>query len=216
MLPGGGEHLLPPEETAARGTRYDAQACVLGWSKQAQLGSLRYLLVGAGAIGCEMLKNWAMMGLGTSADGSIMVTDPDTIEKSNLNRQFLFRPWDVTKAKSETAAKAVKTMNPSVQVQARLDRLGADTEHVFDDDFWESLSGVCNALDNVQARRLLLPLSYRTHPRPNPHTHPHTLPHPQRPVPTRTLIHTHSLTHSATNHTRTHAHTHTPPCTLET
>ena len=152
MLVGGGEAPLPPAETAPRGSRYDAQACVLGWTKQAQISGLRYLLVGAGAIGCEMLKNWAMMGLGSAEGGGITVTDPDTIEKSNLNRQFLFRPWDVTKAKSECAAKAVGAMNPAVKVEAKLDRLGADTENIFDDVFWDGLSGVCNALDNVQAR----------------------------------------------------------------
>ena len=52
--------------------------------------------MGAGAIGCELLKNFAMIGLGCAEDGKIVVTDMDTIEKSNLNRQFLFRPWDVT------------------------------------------------------------------------------------------------------------------------
>ena len=52
--------------------------------------------VGAGAIGCEMLKNWAMMGMSAGSQGQIIVTDMDTIEKSNLNRQFLFRPWDVS------------------------------------------------------------------------------------------------------------------------
>ena len=51
--------------------------------------------VGAGAIGCELLKNWAMMGVGVGDNGHIIVTDMDVIEKSNLNRQFLFRPWDV-------------------------------------------------------------------------------------------------------------------------
>jgi len=51
--------------------------------------------VGAGAIGCEMLKNWALMGVGVGDGGHIIVTDMDIIEKSNLNRQFLFRPWDV-------------------------------------------------------------------------------------------------------------------------
>ena len=53
------------------------------------------LQVGAGAIGCELLKNWAMMGLGCSDSGKVFVTDMDIIEKSNLNRQFLFRPKDV-------------------------------------------------------------------------------------------------------------------------
>jgi len=99
-LPDDGKEALPPAETAPRGSRYDSQAAALGWSTQEKLGSLRYLLVGAGAIGCEMLKNWAMMGIGCGEGGHVTVTDPDTIEKSNLNRQFLFRPWDVTKAKS--------------------------------------------------------------------------------------------------------------------
>ena len=51
--------------------------------------------VGAGAIGCEHLKNFAMMGLCSAGPGQLFVTDMDTIEKSNLNRQFLFRPGDV-------------------------------------------------------------------------------------------------------------------------
>ena len=51
--------------------------------------------VGAGAIGCELLKNFAMMGVGAGPNGRIFVTDMDLIEKSNLNRQFLFRSWDI-------------------------------------------------------------------------------------------------------------------------
>lgn len=51
--------------------------------------------VGAGAIGCELLKNFALMGVGSGRDGLIRVTDNDFIELSNLNRQFLFRPKDI-------------------------------------------------------------------------------------------------------------------------
>lgn len=47
-----------------------------------------------------------MMGIGTEG-GFVIVTDMDLIEKSNLNRQFLFRPHDVQKAKSITAAKVM-------------------------------------------------------------------------------------------------------------
>lgn len=54
-----------------------------------------YCQVGAGAIGCEILKNWAMMGVAAGPEGKVVVTDMDLIEKSNLNRQFLFRPSDV-------------------------------------------------------------------------------------------------------------------------
>ena len=50
--------------------------------------------------------------------GELVVTDMDTIEKSNLNRQFLFRNSDIGQSKSLTAAKAVRTMNPRFAVKA--------------------------------------------------------------------------------------------------
>ncbi|XP_035169876.1 ubiquitin-like modifier-activating enzyme 1 [Oxyura jamaicensis] len=145
---GVGDVPVPPQ----RNSRYDGQIAVFGAELQAKLGNQKYFLVGAGAIGCELLKNFAMVGLGCGPEGSITVTDMDTIEKSNLNRQFLFRPWDVTKLKSETAAAAVREMNPALRVSSRPDRVGPDTERVYDDDFFEALDGVANALDNVDAR----------------------------------------------------------------
>ena len=54
-----------------------SQAAVLGWKTQEQLLGLRYLLVGAGAIGCEMLKNWAMMGLAAGEGGKVRVAVPN-------------------------------------------------------------------------------------------------------------------------------------------
>ncbi|XP_075993676.1 ubiquitin-like modifier-activating enzyme 1 [Genypterus blacodes] len=143
--------VLTEEECAPRNCRYDGQIAVFGTRLQDALAKQRYFLVGAGAIGCELMKNFAMMGL-ASGDGEVIVTDMDTIEKSNLNRQFLFRPADVTKMKSETAAAAVKQMNPSIKITGHQNRVGPDTERIYDDDFFESLDGVANALDNVEAR----------------------------------------------------------------
>ncbi|EDL38132.1 ubiquitin-like modifier-activating enzyme 1 Y [Mus musculus] len=132
--------------------RYDGQVAVFGSDLQEKLGKQKYFLVGAGAIGCELLKNFAMIGLGCGEDGEITVTDMDTIEKSNLNRQFLFRPWDITKLKSETAAAAVRDINPHIRIFSHQNRVGPETEHVYDDDFFQKLDGVANALDNVDAR----------------------------------------------------------------
>ncbi|CAN9516154.1 unnamed protein product [Ophioblennius macclurei] len=150
-LPEEEEVMLTEEECAPRNSRYDGQLAVFGTKLQFLLGEQRYFLVGAGAIGCELLKNFAMIGL-ADGEGEVIVTDMDTIEKSNLNRQFLFRPSDVTKMKSNTAAAAVKQMNPSIRVRSHQNRVGPDTERVYNDDFFESLDGVANALDNVDAR----------------------------------------------------------------
>ncbi|XP_077585017.1 ubiquitin-like modifier-activating enzyme 1 isoform X2 [Stigmatopora nigra] len=143
--------ILTEEECAPRNSRYDGQIAVFGTKLQDLLAKQRYFLVGAGAIGCELLKNFAMIGL-AGGEGEVVVTDMDTIEKSNLNRQFLFRQSDVTKMKSDTAAAAVKQMNPSIKITGHQNRVGPDTERVYDDNFFESLDGVANALDNVDAR----------------------------------------------------------------
>ena len=140
---------------APQGGRYDGQIAVFGSGFQEKIANTRQFLVGAGAIGCEMLKNWAMMGLGTGPKGYIKLTDMDQIEKSNLNRQFLFRPQDVGQMKSGCAAEAVQAMNPDLKgkIEALKDRVGPDTEHIFNEHFWEELDGVTNALDNVDARQ---------------------------------------------------------------
>lgn len=139
------------EDVKPVGNRYDGQVSIYGQKFQSVLGNLKYFVVGAGAIGCELLKNFAMMGVGCG-NGKIFVTDMDLIEKSNLNRQFLFRSEDVQTSKSETAAKAIKCMNPNVNVEPQTNRVCPETEQTYNDTFFENLDGVANALDNVDAR----------------------------------------------------------------
>lgn len=67
--------------------------------------------------------------------------------------------------KSDTAAAAVKQMNPSLRITPHQNRVGPDTERVYDDDFFESLDGVANALDNVDARKKSRRLSVHWSPR---------------------------------------------------
>lgn len=151
-LPADKDKVLTEDNCKPTKSRTDGQVAVFGSEFQEKIGNLRYFLVGAGAIGCEMLKNWAMMGLACGENGLVYVTDMDIIEKSNLNRQFLFRPWDVQKPKSSTAAKAAKTMNPYLNITPQENRVGPDTENIYTDDFFEKLDGVANALDNIDAR----------------------------------------------------------------
>lgn len=55
--------------------------------------------------------------------------------------------------KSTCAAEAVKRMNPDINIIPQQNRVGPETESIYDDDFFTSLDGVANALDNVEARK---------------------------------------------------------------
>ena len=139
--------------TLEKSNRYAAQIAIFGKDFQKKIENLKYFLVGSGALGCEYIKNFAMIGLGCGENGEIRITDMDTIEKSNLNRQFLFRNNDVGEHKSKVAARAAKKMNHKMNIKEYIDRVGLETENTFNDEFFESLDGVCNALDNVIARQ---------------------------------------------------------------
>ncbi|XP_049335420.1 ubiquitin-like modifier-activating enzyme 1 [Astyanax mexicanus] len=143
---------LTEEACAPRNCRYDGQIAVFGADFQEKLKKQRYFLVGAGAIGCELLKNFALIGLGAGEGGHITVTDMDSIERSNLNRQFLFRSQDIGTQKSVTAAEAVKNMNPNVNITAHQNRVCPESEGIYSYQFFSSLDGVAAALDNVDAR----------------------------------------------------------------
>ncbi|KAG5848075.1 ubiquitin-like modifier-activating enzyme 6 [Anguilla rostrata] len=145
---------LPTEEFVPKGDRYDALRACIGESMCQKLHQLRVFMVGCGAIGCEMLKNFALLGVGLAeSSGEICITDPDLIEKSNLNRQFLFRPHHIQKPKSTTAAAATLEINPHLQIDAQLNKVSPATEAVYSDQFYSRLHLVVTALDSVEARR---------------------------------------------------------------
>ena len=157
-------------KTKEVGHRSDGLRICLGDEMIDRLAYTNLFMVGAGAIGCELLKNYAMLGVGTGKavideanvennrkSGSIVLTDPDIIEMSNLNRQFLFREKHLRKPKSSTAAAAAIYMNKELKgnIIARLDKVCEATSFIFTDSFFEATSVVTNALDNVQARKYI-------------------------------------------------------------
>ncbi len=146
---------LPREEGVDRtplNSRYDDQIKIYGRALQEKLQKVNLFMVGAGALGCELIKAFALMGIGCSPDGKVHVTDNDNIEVSNLNRQFLFRKQNVGHSQSQVACEIAHGMNGALNVKDYMTRVGEDTEDLFNDDFWESLNFVVNAVDNIHAR----------------------------------------------------------------
>lgn len=107
------------------------------------LQTAKILVIGAGGLGCEILKNLALSGF-----VHLHVIDMDTIDVSNLNRQFLFRASDVGKSKAETAAKFIMKRVSGVEVIPYFGKVQDK-----DDDYYSQFNIVVCGLDNIEARR---------------------------------------------------------------
>uniref|UniRef100_A0A4W5P558 SUMO-activating enzyme subunit 2 n=1 Tax=Hucho hucho TaxID=62062 RepID=A0A4W5P558_9TELE len=108
------------------------------------LSACRVLVVGAGGIGCELLKNVVLTGF-----KNIEVIDLDIIDVSNLNRQFLFQKKHVGKSKAQVAKESVLQFCPTANITAYHDSIMNPDYNV---EFFRSFMLVMNALDNRAAR----------------------------------------------------------------
>ena len=111
------------------------------------LSTTRVLMVGAGGIGCELVKNLVLSGF-----KDITMIDLDTIDYSNLNRQFLFRAHHVQRSKALVAREAALEF-PHDDGLAIAAHHGNIKDEQFGFDFFKGFDIVLNALDNVDARR---------------------------------------------------------------
>ncbi|KAK6108004.1 ThiF family protein [Brugia pahangi] len=102
------------------------------------------LVVGVGGIGCELLKNLALTGF-----SNIQIIDLDTIDVSNLNRQFLFRREHVGKSKAIIAAEAIRSIAPNVEIVCYHDSV---LKEEYGMEFFQKFAVVLSALDNIAAR----------------------------------------------------------------
>jgi len=116
---------------------------LIAWWDQQRLAAARVLVVGAGALGNEVLKNLALLGV-----GHVYVVDFDEIEKSNLTRSVLFRSRDCGRLKVEAAAEALGDINPDVRVKASAMNVITDVGL----GLFRDVDVVIGCLDNREAR----------------------------------------------------------------
>ena len=136
--------------------RYDDQIAIFGQELQEKLKDLNIFMVGAGALGCEYIKNFALMGISCNK-GKITVTDNDNISISNLNRQFLFHQNDIKENsfKSFCAKREALKINKEMNIQDYQLLINDDTRDIFNDEFIEKQNILISAVDNIQARKYI-------------------------------------------------------------
>jgi sulfur-carrier protein adenylyltransferase/sulfurtransferase len=86
---------------------------LIGWWDQNRLARAKVLVIGAGALGNEIVKNLAMLGV-----GNVLIADMDRIENSNLSRSILYREKDNGRFKAEVAAESARDVYPSIRSHA--------------------------------------------------------------------------------------------------
>jgi len=134
-----GRHVRIPNLTKDR----QGTLRLMSWWDHERVTSARVMVVGAGALGNEVLKNLALMGI-----GAIFLIDRDRIEAANLSRSVLFRTRDEGRLKTEAAAQAVRDIHPEV----RLRTFDGDVVYDLGLGVFRRMDVVIGCLDNREAR----------------------------------------------------------------
>lgn len=116
---------------------------LIPWWDQQKLAEAKVMVVGAGALGNEILKNLALLGI-----GHIFIVDFDKIENSNLSRAVLYRKRDEGKAKSQISAEAIKDLNPDCKVSW----INGNVAYDIGLGLFRHMDVVIGGLDNREAR----------------------------------------------------------------
>ena len=125
--------------------RYARHHLLEGWD-QRRLAEARVLVAGVGAVGNEVVKLLALMGV-----EHLLLVDFDTIELSNLTRSVLFRETDVGGSKAQVGAERARALNPDVHAQGIHGNLEFDVGL----GAYRRMDVVIGCLDSINARLAL-------------------------------------------------------------
>src|SRR5437773_6676453 len=133
---------IQPDDPAERDDRFH-RFKLIGWWDQNKLARAKIVVIGAGALGNEIVKNLALLGI-----GNLFIADKDRIENSNLSRSVLYRESDAGEFKATVAARAAKEIYPQMNVAA----FNGDIVHDLGLGVFRWADLVIGGLDNREAR----------------------------------------------------------------
>lgn len=130
----------------SKSSDWDSTFQLMSWWKKEVVREAKVMVVGAGALGNEVIKNLTLLNI-----GYIFIVDFDIIEYSNLSRSILFRESDCNHKKCEIAAKRIKEINPNIKVQTLDGDISADVGL----GIFRRMDVIIGCLDNRLARLFL-------------------------------------------------------------
>ena len=133
---------IQPDDPAERDDRFH-RFKLIGWWDQDKLARAKIVVIGAGALGNEIVKNLALLGI-----GNLFIADKDRIENSNLSRSVLYRESDAGEFKATVAARAAKEIYPQMNVAA----FNGDIVHDLGLGVFRWADLIIGGLDNREAR----------------------------------------------------------------
>lgn len=138
-----------PDQRAAQNSRYDHLALLFGKEFLITASEKKIFLAGAGSIGCELLKNFALSGLGTGS-GFVAVTDHKKVLDRDLSTHFLLREQHLEQFKSESVVEELKRINRSINIRPYQEPINEKSDKVFDDRFWAEVDFAVSNLGTYQ------------------------------------------------------------------
>ena len=113
--------------------------------------TMKVLLIGAGGIGGEFLKLLSLYGC-SSKKAKITVVDNSIIGISDLNRQFMIKPTDISKTKCEKMALMIENINKNIDVQIIQMQICEENEDIFNHMFWEKQDIIISCVNTIESR----------------------------------------------------------------
>jgi len=142
--------------------RYSDQISIFGQELVDKIKNTKVLVAGAGALGCEIIKNLSLLGVGAinnkenSFDNkNVIVVDNDLIELSNLNRQFLFHKKNIGESKAICSCNSAKKINNEINYKPICEKLCYNTEKKLSKSFYSQFDLVFSCLDNYEGKMYL-------------------------------------------------------------